>query len=399
MSEAQRYRLGQWQTTVEFRAVTESLADTLASTAAPTEASPAPVTPTETPPVSAGASPTATLSTPPSGMVASSRVPLEQRQRVFVIDAAVKRAHALPDVSLQYVMEASEAAKSMRSAELLLDWLLEQRVQRGALLTAIGGGVVSDLAGFVAAIYQRGIALHLYPTTLLAMVDASFGGKTGVNYGGYKNMVGSFYPAERVIIAPQVLVSLPEREIRNGLAEAIKSALLGDEELFGILRLRRDALMQGCDLALLSEVAQRALAVKARIVTADFTDRGERALLNLGHTFAHALESSGDFARWSHGEAVAWGMAQALRLGIALQMTDRAYAETVWQLLHEYGYQLEIDGLDWSVLLPRMRRDKKAAGTEVHFIVPCALGINKIVPLEIDRVSQLLRTAPPLGSV
>lgn len=321
------------------------------------------------------------------------------RARVLVIDAAARDAHLPREWGPQYALEVSESLKSMSSVALLLDWLLEQRVQRGALLCAIGGGVISDLAGFVASIYQRGIALCVYPTTLLAMVDASFGGKTGINYGGYKNMVGSFYPAERIVIVPSVLASLPQHELVNGLAEVIKSALLGgDEELFGILRLRRRALLDERDLVLYGEVVRRSLAVKAQLATTDFTDHGARALLNLGHTFAHALESSGDFARWSHGAAVAWGMGQALRLGVALQMTERAYAETVWQLLAEYGYALEIERLDWEQLTVCMTRDKKATGDVVRFIIPCALGRNEIVPLKVERVAQLLRSAPPVSA-
>lgn len=311
---------------------------------------------------------------------------------VCVIDAAVKRSNALPDFPRQYLIEVSEAAKSMQSAELLLDWLFDLGVQRGATLHAIGGGVVSDLAGFVASVYQRGIALHTYPTTLLGMLDASFGGKTGINYAGYKNMVGTFYPARRIVIAPHVLSTLPARELLNGMAEAIKSAMLGDEELFGLLRLRRSELIEARDLSLLGEVVRRALAVKARFVTEDFADTGKRALLNLGHTFAHALEASGDFARWSHGAAVAWGVAHALRLGIALEMTDRAYAETVWRLLAEYGYTLSAEHVNWDALVTAMQHDKKADGDSVRFIIPCALGQNKIVPLRTAWVREALRT-------
>ena len=340
---------------------------------------------------------------------------------VYIIDAQVKEQSGLPDFPLQYILAVDESKKSMSVVEMLLQWLFDNGVHRNATLCAIGGGVLCDLAAFVASIYQRGIALVLYPTTLLAMLDASFGGKTGINYAGYKNMVGSFYPAHRVVVVPHVLHTLPVYERINGLAEAIKSAMLGDEELFGLLRLRRVEIAEEGDVSLLCQVVERALAVKARMVVADFTDTGQRALLNLGHTFAHALEASGGLGAWSHGRAVAWGIAQALRVGVALGKSDRAYAETVWQLLHDYGYRIAADDMDWGVLLAAMAYDKKATSAMVHdteeasamahkkeattsamthdkkaisvvvnIIVPCALGQNDIVPLRIPRIRELL---------
>ena len=222
-TETQRYRLGGFLTAVEFHSHDVPLADLLAGDRRHSSQSvpQSPPQPPSTPPT-----PVPPASSPPAPVPPASSPP----QSVYVIDGAVKLAHQLPDFECQYLIDGGESRKSIEDTQLLLQWLLDSRVQRDTTLCAIGGGVVSDLAAFVASIYQRGIALTLYPTTLLAMLDASFGGKTGINYGGYKNMVGSFYPAQRIVIAPQALTTLPDDELITGVAEAIKSAMLGDEQ-------------------------------------------------------------------------------------------------------------------------------------------------------------------------
>jgi len=310
-----------------------------------------------------------------------------------IIDRRVAAAHAIPDLAPHYRIDVDESKKSMRECEAILTWLCDHNVHRNATLNAIGGGVTSDLASFVASIYQRGIGLTLYPTTLLAMLDASFGGKTGINYGGFKNMVGSFYPAGRIVIVPEALTTLSHDELINGLAEAIKSAMLGDDDLLQLLRAHRAEIIERRDLGLLREVVMRSLAVKAALVGADFRESDRRALLNLGHTFAHALEADGSFQSWSHGRAVAWGIAQALRLCVALKETDRGYARMIEGLLTDYGYTTHIPDLDWKALCEPMWHDKKATARAIRFIIPCASGKNIMRPLTAERAVELLTRA------
>ena len=185
--------------------------------------------------------------------------------------------------------------------------------------------MVCDLTAFAASLYMRGCRLTLVPTTLLAMVDAALGGKTAVNLGSAKNLVGTFYPAEELVhLDPRPGHAAAQRELRCGLAEAIKTALLGDADLLDLLRRpARGAAPRG-DPAALEQTVFRCLAVKGRIVENDLRESGERAVLNLGHTFAHALESATGFRRYRHGEAVAWGLGRALELGVALGVTARA---------------------------------------------------------------------------
>ncbi len=238
----------------------------------------------------------------------------------------------------------------------------------------MGGGVVCDLTAFAASLYMRGCRLTLMPTTLLAMVDAALGGKTAVNLGSAKNLVGTFYPAEELVIWIPALATLPQVELRCGLAEAIKTALLGDPELLALLRARRTDLLRG-DPAALEETVYRCLAVKGRIVENDLRETGERAALNLGHTFAHALESATGFRRFRHGEAVAWGLGKALELGAALGVTERALAGRITALLEGYGFSLKNPpGLAPGTLLAAMRADKKRRAGGLRVVLLRAVG-------------------------
>ena len=211
---------------------------------------------------------------------------------------------------------------------------------RDGCLLGIGGGVVCDIAGLAASLYMRGCGLALYPTTLLAMVDASLGGKTGIDFRGWKNLVGTFHPAALLLVCPGALATLPDREFRSGLAEAIKTAVIGDPSLLDLLEARRETVLAR-DPVLLAEVVQRCLRVKGGICEADPREEGRRMLLNLGHTFGHALESWTGFRGWTHGEAVAWGMGRAAALGLVLGATEPAFARRLTALLAAYGFRLE----------------------------------------------------------
>ncbi len=268
------------------------------------------------------------------------------------------------------VLPAGERHKNKDSLERILHACVNAALGRDDTVAAFGGGVVCDIAAFAASVYMRGIGLILVPTTLLAMVDASLGGKTGINFRGYKNLAGSFYPASEVIICADVLGSLPEREYRSGLAEVIKSALLGDEELLTLLEQRREEVLdRDGPSSVTGELISRSILVKADYVSRDLKESGVRAFLNLGHTFAHALETTAGLGSWSHGEAVAWGIAKAMEAGRSAGFTDPLYADRVLKLLDAYGYRTGPCGEDGKVLMEAMKQDKKKREGELRFVL------------------------------
>ncbi|HUV06799.1 MAG TPA: 3-dehydroquinate synthase family protein, partial [Spirochaetia bacterium] len=256
------------------------------------------------------------------------------------------------------ILPPGERGKGWRAVEAIHRAALDRGLGRDSIFLGVGGGIVCDITAFASSIYMRGNRLVLVPTTLLAMVDAAIGGKTGVNFRGYKNFIGSFYPAEGIHIFTQVLESLPEKEYRSGLAEVIKTALLGDAELFRILAEQMPGI-NARDRSILQDVIMRCVAVKGRIVEGDLREGGERAILNLGHTFGHALESVQRFRGLTHGEAVGWGIARAMELGVKLSLTDPGYADSVKDLLVRYGFRLTVTGLDPFSIVKAMRMDKK----------------------------------------
>jgi 3-dehydroquinate synthase len=270
------------------------------------------------------------------------------------------------------VFPAGEGSKSWGSAEGILERCAAAGLGRDGTVVGVGGGVVCDLAAFAASLYMRGCRLTLVPTTLLAMVDASLGGKTGVDFSGLKNLVGTFYPASRILVSPSVLAGLPEREYLSGLAEVIKTAIIGDPGLLTLLEGERERVLRR-DAGLLEEMVRRCLAVKGRIVEADPREEGIRAVLNLGHTFGHALESRSGFSGWTHGEAVAWGMGRAVRAAQLTGETDGAFAGRILGLLRAYGYRLEAEA-EPRGLVAAMGMDKKRRGGRVRLVLPRAPG-------------------------
>jgi len=308
------------------------------------------------------------------------------------------------------VVPRGEAAKKWKHALALNREAVERGLTRTGAMVGVGGGAVCDLTAFAASLYMRGCRLALAPTTLLAMVDAAIGGKTGINYLGYKNVIGTFYPAEVVWIGISALESLPEEEYRSGLAEVIKTALLGDPALYETLTRRREAVL-GRDADLLLEIVRSCVAVKGRIVEEDFRESGRRAHLNLGHTFAHALESvttlgkrgftaglrgrrpGAGVGRWSHGEAVAWGIARAMDLGVRLGVTDAAYAEEVDRLLDLYGFRRSVRRSSAEGLVDAMGKDKKRQGDRLRFVLQRRLGETVVEEVDDAAVRALLEEA------
>jgi 3-dehydroquinate synthase len=288
------------------------------------------------------------------------------------------------------VLPSGEASKQWDSVERILRAAAEVPLGRDGTIAGVGGGVICDIAAFAASLYMRGCELALMPTTLLAMVDASLGGKTGIDFLGYKNLVGTFYPASRILVAPASLKSLPEREYLSGLAEVIKSAIIGDAELFALLEGSRRALLDR-ELSAVEEVVRRCLLVKGRIAEKDPREGSSRALLNLGHTFAHALESASGFTGWTHGEAVAWGIGRSLALGLRMGITQPGFARRVAALLRAYGFRLEAP-IPLAELAPAMERDKKRRDGRPRLIVArslCDLVVREASAGDLEAVLRI----------
>lgn len=290
------------------------------------------------------------------------------------------------------VLPPGEEEKHFGSVQKILSAAVKANLGRDALFYGVGGGVIGDMTAFSASIYMRGCAVKLVPTTLLSMVDASLGGKTGVDFAGYKNMAGTFYPAEEVIVCPEVLRTLPEREYLSGLAEVIKHALLSRSEWLERLEKERDAVLSR-DPVLLPELIRASLAVKAEVVEEDFREQGVRAHLNLGHTFGHALESVSGFSAWSHGEGVAWGILRALKAGVLMGITDSAYAEGVEHLLASYGFRLSAPEHSPADLMAAMGQDKKKKGGKVRFILQKGWGETLLSEIPEEILKKVLEAS------
>ena len=284
---------------------------------------------------------------------------------------------------------SGELNKNWASIESILHAALEHKLTRASEIIGVGGGVICDMCGFAASVYMRGCGIVLVPTTLLAMIDASVGGKTGIDFEGYKNFVGTFYPAKCIFIAVEVLETLSRREYLSGLAEAIKHGMLGDAELLDIVESDRDR-VTARERDVVERIVSGSLDVKGGIVAKDLTENGVRAHLNLGHTFGHALETYTSFRRFTHGEAVAWGIGKALKLGIRLGLTDVAYASRVWNLLEAYGYELVDVPTEPDVVLEVMKSDKKRRTERLRCIVQRKQGITEIVEPEDSLISEVI---------
>jgi len=269
-----------------------------------------------------------------------------------------------------------EAAKTLAQAERLWNAMLRFGLDRGSVVVALGGGVVTDLAGFVAATYMRGIAWVAVPTSLLGQVDASVGGKTAVDHPECKNLIGAFHQPAAVLADVGALATLPEEELRTGLAEVVKHAMIRDAGLFGILESHTDALLM-YDPVRLEEVIARSVRIKAEVVMADERESGLRRILNYGHTIGHAIESASlaAGAAMTHGRAVALGMVAEARLAERRGLVDAKVAERQRRLLARFGLPVALADLpDPDRLLAILRHDKKAAAGRLRFVLPTAVG-------------------------
>src|SRR5580658_4308728 len=266
-----------------------------------------------------------------------------------------------------------EENKRLAHIEQLAEQMAERGADRSSLVVAVGGGIVTDMAGFLAAIFMRGIPVIQIPTTLLAQVDAAVGGKTGVNLVAGKNLIGSFHQPLAVLIDPSVLASLPPREYVAGLYEIVKSGIIMSAPLFRVLAERRDeVLAQSPDVV--DHIIAESVRIKAEVVSADERESGLRRILNFGHTFGHALEAETHYTRFLHGEAVSWGMRAATYLAEGLDMIPRTDSAAIVNVLDRYGPIPNCDGIGRTELQVRMLRDKKTIQNRLHFVLPVRIG-------------------------
>src|SRR5712691_9586640 len=282
---------------------------------------------------------------------------------------AIKPAGVKPSI---HVVRAGERSKSMTELRDVLAFFERQKVDRGGLVIAVGGGTVGDLAGFAASIWLRGIRLVAVPTTLLAMVDSSIGGKTGVNGTRTKNAIGAFWQPSAVIIDLACLQTLPATSYRDAFAEVVKYAVAMDRGLADLLQKERSRLL-AADRAMLERVVFRCVAAKALIVAKDEREKGPRAILNYGHTAGHALEAATGF-RISHGRAVAFGMRVAARVALSMELCSKRLVETQDELLTAYGLPDRVPHVDPARVLAAIPRDKKARRGKVAWVMPRRMG-------------------------
>lgn len=295
---------------------------------------------------------------------------------------------------------AGERHKRLETVERLAEEMVRGGAKRDALLVAFGGGVVGDMAGFLAAIYMRGIRYVQVPTTYLAQIDSSIGGKTGVNLRTGKNLIGSFHHPLAVLADPSILSTLPAVELRAGLVESVKAAVLGDVKFFRWLERNLDRLLAGEEKAL-TDAITASIRIKAEIVGADERESGRRMLLNLGHTVGHAVESATRYRQLLHGEAVAWGMVAATDLSVARGTLSVAEGQRIAELLFRLGPFPRFRSTA-AVLLARTASDKKNLQSAHRFILPVSVGKAVVVedvsePELLVAIRSMLRTMKARG--
>ena len=298
-----------------------------------------------------------------------------------------------------YVVPAGESSKTLERASQIYDWLTEHRAERGQGIVALGGGVIGDLAGFVAATYLRGLPFVQAPTSLLAMVDASIGGKVAVNQREAKNLIGAFYQPVLVFADVAALATLPERELTSGWGEVLKQTLVMDADLLALLEGHVDSL-RALDPAMTTQIVRRSMALKAEVVAEDERElTGRRSILNYGHTAGHALEAATGYGVLLHGEAVAWGMLVAGEVGRRLGLTPLEVVERQKTLLARFGLLRPLPPVSVDGVLSAMSLDKKVAGKQVRWVLLAGVGkpvLRSDVPLSLVReVAEALLAKQP----
>lgn len=298
------------------------------------------------------------------------------------------------------ILSSGEPFKTIESVLAICKAAIDSNAKRSAVFTGIGGGVITDMTAFAASIFKRGATCELVPTTLLSMVDAAIGGKTGCDFDSYKNMIGSFFPAQKIHIIPSFIQSLPENEYRSGMAEVVKTALLYSKELFEKLASKPEILQNRKD-PLVEEMIKICVNAKAAVVEQDLTEKNIRMQLNLGHTFGHALETRAGLGKVSHGDAVAWGMARAAELSKKIGLCTENYVQTVKSALSSFGWETQpmhsaLNGKFASEkeaalsLFEAMKKDKKNASNKVRFVLQEDVGETVITEVDEKDVLSVL---------
>lgn len=298
------------------------------------------------------------------------------------------------------ILGSGEPFKTIESVLAICKAAIDSNAKRSAVFTGIGGGVITDMTAFAASIFKRGATCELVPTTLLSMVDAAIGGKTGCDFDSYKNMIGSFFPAQKIHIIPSFIQSLPENEYRSGMAEVVKTALLYSKELFGKLASKQEILQNRKD-PLVEEMIKICVNAKAAVVEQDLTEKNIRMQLNLGHTFGHALETRAGLGKVSHGDAVAWGIARAAELSKKIGLCTENYVQTVKTVLSSFGWETQplhsaLNGKFASEkeaalsLFEAMKKDKKNASSKVRFVLQEDVGETVITEADEKDVLSVL---------
>ena len=275
------------------------------------------------------------------------------------------------------LLPGGEDRKRLEPLEEAACRMIELGGDRSSIVLAFGGGIVTDMGGFLAAIFMRGIPVIQVPTTLLAQVDAAVGGKTGVNLVNGKNLIGSFHQPAVVLVDPAACDTLPDREYRAGLYEVLKHGVIASEPLFRLMAERREDVLAKCP-ALVDEMIRESVRIKAEVVSADERESGLRRILNFGHTFGHALEAETGYKRLLHGEAVAWGMRAASYLAQAVGMLAAEDAEAILSAVERYGPIPPLAGVDAEAIERRLVSDKKTVHGRIHFVLPVRIGAVEV---------------------
>ncbi len=292
-----------------------------------------------------------------------------------------------------YVVPAGEASKSLAQLSAIYDWLLEQHAERRETIIALGGGVVGDLVGYAAATYLRGVPLIHVPTSLLAQVDSAIGGKTGINHAQGKNLIGAFYHPRLVLADPAMLLTLPQRERTEGWAEIVKYGIILDAELFAQLEAHEDVLrtFSHPPVQLLCQIVARCIDLKAIVIEEDEREQGRRAILNYGHTVAHALENVSGYGEWLHGEAVSLGMVVAANLAREAGMFAASDVARQNALLAALGLPIAYHGaVRARDILAKIQLDKKVVGKRVRWIMPRGIGDVVVTQMPDELVGRIV---------
>lgn len=327
----------------------------------------------------------------------------EGKKRFFVTDATVASLDCMKDFIAKFdddkcgndmliILGSGEPYKTLESVQRIISAAVDGEFTRKDIFVGIGGGVICDITAFAASLFKRGASVQFVPTTLLAMVDASIGGKCGCDFDNYKNMIGTFFPASDLYYWPEFVQYLPQNQFSSGLAEAFKTGILYDKELFDIFKTESEKI-NNRDSEILYKIIQKCVKAKAKVVEQDFTEQNIRALLNLGHTFGHALESIAGLGAITHGEAVAWGIGRAVAVSCNKGYCMQAFVQEINSLLELYNWETnaipsEVKGGGVGErFLTVMHKDKKNLNSKIRLIIPKA--VADVVIEEVEEADIL----------